>query len=162
MRAVVLADTHIRDNGSTGLSDRAWEELHRADVVLHAGDIVGAEFLTQLRSVAPVHAVLGNNDSSLVGVLPATLELELDGVPVAMLHDSGPRKAREARVHRRFPAARVVVFGHSHILCNDVGVEGQLLFNPGSATQRRRQPHRTIGVLHLEAGAVRSEIVVVD
>jgi putative phosphoesterase len=162
MRAVVLADTHIRDHGSRRLSDHAWEALHSADVVLHAGDIVGAKFLDELRAVAPVHAVLGNNDTSLEGVLPTAIELDLGGVSIGMIHDSGPRRGRELRLRRRFPNARVVIFGHSHIPWNAPGVDDQLLFNPGSATQRRRQPHRTIGVLHLDAGTVRSKLVVVD
>jgi putative phosphoesterase len=162
MKAVVLADTHIRDGGASRLSHRAWEELHTADVVLHAGDIVDHSLLAQLHAIAPVHAVLGNNDIAFAGALPVTIELQLGGVPIAMIHDSGPRRGRELRLHRRFPTARVVIFGHSHIPCDEVGLNGQLLFNPGSATQRRRQPHRTLGVLHLDAAAVRSEIVVVD
>lgn len=78
-----------------------------------------------------------------------------------MIHDSGPARGREKRQHRRFPTAQVVVFGHSHIPWNAPGVDGQLLFNPGSATQRRRQPHRTLGVLHIDAGTVRPELIVV-
>jgi predicted phosphodiesterase len=76
-----------------------------------------------------------------------------------MIHDSGPRKGREARMFRRFPSSGLVVFGHSHIPWDAPGVEGQLLFNPGSATQRRAQPHRTLGVLHVARGTVRTEIV---
>jgi uncharacterized protein len=96
-------------------------------------------------------------------VLPETLELELAGVRVAMLHDSGPARGRERRLHERFPDADVVVFGHSHIPWNAEGVDGQLLFNPGSPTERRRQPHRTVGVLELDAGRVTdARIVVVD
>jgi uncharacterized protein len=162
MRAVVLADTHIRDNCSTRLPGRAWQALHEADVVLHAGDIVGEELLNELRAVTPVHAVLGNNDTLLAGLLPTTIELDLNGVSVAMIHDSGPKRGRELRLRRRFPTARVVIFGHSHIPWNAPGSGDQLLFNPGSATQRRQQPHRTIGVLHLDANDLRSEIVVVD
>ncbi|MCU1375362.1 MAG: Phosphoesterase [Actinomycetia bacterium] len=163
MRVVVLADTHVRDIGSTRLPDRAWAELASADVILHAGDVMEAGLLEQLRQVAPTHAVLGNNDGALTGVLPEALTLELEGVAVAMIHDSGPRTGREGRLHRRFPAAAVVVFGHSHIPWNQVGLEGQLLFNPGSATQRRAQPHRTLGVLDLDKGRVKKhEIVVVE
>jgi len=163
MRAVVLADTHIRDVGALRLPDAAWDLVRDADVVLHAGDVVEAGFLAELRAVVPVHAVLGNNDDALRGALPESLELELDGVRVAMIHDTGARAGREGRVHRRFPDADVVVFGHSHIPWNAEGLDGQLLFNPGSATQRRSQPHRTAGVLELGAGRVRAaEIVVVD
>jgi putative phosphoesterase len=164
MRVVVLADTHVRDGGrGPRLGERAWAEVHAADVILHAGDVVEAGLLAELRAVAPVHAVLGNNDDALARVLPASLVVDLDGVEVAMVHDSGARAGREGRMRRRFPTAAVVVFGHSHIPWNDEGLDGQLLFNPGSATQRRTQPHRTLGVLELRAGRVRRrEIVVVD
>jgi putative phosphoesterase len=162
MRALVLADTHIRDSGSTRLPERVWEEVRGADVVLHAGDVVGASFLDELRATAPLHAVLGNNDTALIGVLTETVELDLEGVQVAMVHDSGPRAGREARMHRRFPSADIVVFGHSHIPWNEVGVAGQLLFNPGSPTQRRGRPYRTFGLLEIDAGTVRAEIVRAD
>jgi putative phosphoesterase len=163
MRVVVLADTHARDAGGCRLGERAWEQVHGADVILHAGDVVEPGLLAELRAVAPVHAVLGNNDDALAGTLPETLVVDLDGVRVAVVHDSGARAGREGRMHRRFPDADVVVFGHSHIPWNQPGIDGQLLFNPGSATQRRAQPHRTLGVLELAAGRLRSaEIVVVD
>jgi putative phosphoesterase len=159
MRIAVLADTHIADGSSVRLPERAWEVVRSADVVLHAGDVTGAALLAELRGVRPTYAVLGNNDGVLRGLLPETLELELDGVSIAMVHDSASRLGRENRLHRRFPNARVVVFGHSHIPWNAAGIDGQLLFNPGSATQRRSQPHRTMGVLHVDAGEVRAEVV---
>ncbi len=151
---VVLADTHMRAGSSRRLPERVRAQLARADVILHAGDVVDAAVLAELAAYAPVHAVLGNNDVSLVGVLPKTVEMELAGVRVAMIHDSGPRRGRPARLHRLFPDADVVVFGHSHIPVNESGVEGQLLFNPGSPTERRRQPQHTIGVLELADGRV--------
>jgi putative phosphoesterase len=162
VKAVVLADTHVHDGATTRLPARAWQELASADLILHAGDVVGPAFLAELGALAPVHAVLGNNDAALAGMLSETLELNLAGVSVAVVHDSGPRPGREGRLHRRFPDADVVVFGHSHIPWNAPGAGGQLLFNPGSATQRRRQPTGTIGVLHLDAGSVRAEIVAVE
>ena len=137
-----------------------WEQLDACDAVLHAGDVVTGDLLAALRKRRPVHAVLGNNDGALVGTLPDRLELDLAGVRVAMVHDSGARAGRERRMRRWFPDADVVVFGHSHIPVDAEGVDGQRLFNPGSAVQRRRQPHRTIGVLELRDGAVaRHEIV---
>jgi uncharacterized protein len=159
VRVMVLADTHIKGSGAGRLPEPAWKLLRSADVILHAGDVVGAEFLDELRALAPVHAVLGNNDGTLVGILPAHLELELDGVRVAMTHDSGARRGREQRMHARFPGAALVVFGHSHIPWDAPGVDGQHLFNPGSATQRRRQPHRTLGVVRIAAGVARTRIV---
>jgi uncharacterized protein len=164
MRVVVIADTHLRRSWPNRRLPRGAErELAAADVILHAGDITEAEHLEALAQHAPVHAVLGNNDPELTGVLPVTLELDLAGVRVAMIHDSGPARGRERRLHDRFPTADVVVFGHSHVPWNAPGVEGQLLFNPGSPTERRQQPHRTVGVLELADGRVTdARIVVVD
>ena len=151
---VVLSDTHIRRGGARRLPDAAYAFLDEADVILHAGDVVVGEVLDELSGFAPVHAVLGNNDAELVGALPETLDLTLDGVRVAMVHDSGPSAGRARRMRRRFPEADVVVFGHSHIPWHDAGVDGQLLFNPGSPTERRSQPHRTLGTLDLDGGRV--------
>jgi uncharacterized protein len=164
VRVVVVADTHLRRSWpNRRLPDAAERELATADVILHAGDITQPEHLEALAAHAPVHAVLGNNDPELVGLLPETLEIELAGVRVAMIHDSGPARGRERRLRERFPDADVVVFGHSHIPWNAPGEDGQLLFNPGSPTERRRQPHRTLGVLDLEAGEVLgARLVVVD
>lgn len=158
---VVLSDTHIRRGGKRQLPEVAYAHLDKADVILHAGDIVVGEVLDALRGFAPVHAVLGNNDAELAGVLPETMSLELDGVRLAMVHDSGPAKGRPGRMRRRFPEADVVVFGHSHIPWDDAGVDGQLLFNPGSPTERRSQPNHTLGTLDLDGGRVVSRIHVV-
>ncbi|MDQ3897632.1 MAG: metallophosphatase family protein [Actinomycetota bacterium] len=156
--AVVLSDTHIRRGGKRRLPDAAYAHLDAADVILHAGDIVVGEVLDELRGFAPVHAVLGNNDAELVGLLPQTQSLMLDGVRIAMIHDSGPSAGRAGRMRRRFPDADVVVFGHSHIPWDDAGVDGQLLFNPGSPTERRSQPHHTLGTLDLDRGQVVSAV----
>ncbi len=155
---VVLSDSHIRRGWKRRLPDTAYAHLEKADVILHAGDIVIGEVLDELRGFAPVHAVLGNNDAELVGLLPETESLELDGVRVAMVHDSGPSAGRAGRMHRRFPWADVVVFGHSHIPWDDAGVDGQLLFNPGSPTERRAQPNHTLGTLDLDGGRVVSSV----
>ena len=162
MRVIVVADTHIRRGSSRTLPDKLYELLDDADVILHAGDVVSGPVLDDLARFAPLHAVLGNNDHELVGVLPERLEVELAGVQVAMVHDSGPAKGRERRMARWFPDADLVVFGHSHIPWDAVGATGQVVFNPGSPTERRRQPHHTAGVIELADGRIRSrEIVVV-
>jgi putative phosphoesterase len=136
------------------LPEDVYRLLDQADAVLHAGDVLDDSLLTTLRSIAPTYAVLGNNDLALQGKLPGIRELQLGGVRLAMIHDSGARAGRAARLHRKFPDAAVVVFGHSHMPCNEFGVEGQLLFNPGSATERRSQPRHTAGLLDLEDGQV--------
>ena len=162
---VVLADTHLRRRSPTGtgiarrLPGAAYAYLDAADVILHAGDVLVADVLDELGGFAPVHAVLGNNDAELEGVLPETRVLTIGGVRVAMIHDSGATPGRAGRMRRRFPDAGVVVFGHSHVPWDDSGVDGQLLFNPGSPTQRRAQPHHTLGTLDIEDGrVVRSRI----
>lgn len=151
---VVLADTHIRRGSTRSLPDAVYTHLEVADLVLHAGDVLVADVLDELSGFAPVHAVLGNNDGELVGVLPETRLLHVEGVRIAMVHDSGPAKGRAARLRRRFPDAGLVVFGHSHIPWDQEGLDGQILFNPGSPTERRSQPHRTLGTLDLDDGRV--------
>ena len=163
MRVVVISDTHVRDAGTRDLPPAAWRELERAEVILHAGDVVEPGLLDRLGELAPVHAVLGNNDHALRVSLPEVWEETLGGVRVGMIHDSGARAGREGRLHRRFPEADLVVFGHSHIPWNAEGAAGQWLLNPGSPTERRAQPNKTLAVVDLAGGAIRSsEIVVVD
>jgi predicted phosphodiesterase len=90
--------------------------------------------------------------------LPETVELDIDGVSAAMIHDSGPKKGRHNRMRRRFPSARVVVFGHSHIpwLTDE---DGLMLLNPGSPTDKRREPDFTFAALWIESGSAEAEIV---
>jgi uncharacterized protein len=152
VRVVVLSDTH---------APRRWRacppavagHLRRADLILHAGDVCTASVLTELAGFAPVTAVVGNNDDPSVAEwgAAATAELDLDGLRVAMVHDSGAAAGRLTRMRRRFPAADLVVFGHSHIPL-DESAPGLRIFNPGSPTDRRRQPHGTLGVLEIDSG----------
>ena len=157
----VLSDTHIRRGGRRRLPDTIYAELDRADLILHAGDVVVGEVLDELGGFAPVHAVLGNNDVELAGLLPEMRVDEVDGVRIGMVHDSGPAAGRAGRMRRKFPDADVVVFGHSHIPWNEVGVDGQVLFNPGSPTERRAQPEHTMGLLVVEDGEVVSRRLLV-
>ncbi len=155
VRVLVLADTHLRrDWPRRQLPRRVRDLAEAADVILHAGDVLEREHLDDLGRYAPVHVVRGNNDRELVDV-PERLEVEVAGVRIGMVHDSGSRQGRAQRLHAMFPRADVVVFGHSHVPWNETGVDGQLLFNPGSPTERRRQPHRSVGILELAGGTVR-------
>src|SRR5687767_840486 len=150
---VVLADTHIRRGSSRRLPAAVYEALQRADLVLHAGDVVTGDLLEELPGFAPTVAVLGNNDGELVGQLPEDRLLTVEGLRIAMVHDSGARKGREARLRRRFPAADLVVFGHSHMPLDTPGLDGQRLFNPGSPTERRTHtPHLGFGRLRIDDG----------
>lgn len=161
-RIVVLADTHVSRGGSRRLPDRAYELLDTADAIWHAGDVVVPELLDELAGFAPVTAVLGNNDHELVGHLPDRVEEVVEGVRLAMVHDSGTTKGRERRMRRWFPDADVVIFGHSHDPLDAEGEEGQRLLNPGSATWRRRAPTHTLAVLTLAGGDVDVELVDLD
>ncbi|HYT37858.1 MAG TPA: metallophosphoesterase family protein, partial [Acidimicrobiia bacterium] len=102
---VVLADTHIRRNSTRRLPPAVYAALERADLVLHAGDVVTGALLEELGGFAPTLAVLGNNDTELAGRLPEQRLLTVEGLKIAMVHDSGARKGREARMRRRFPYA---------------------------------------------------------
>jgi putative phosphoesterase len=167
MTAVVLADTHLHagPDGSLRrwLPEAAEPYLASADLILHAGDLLDEEVLVRLRGYGPVRAVLGNNDRSLVGLLPESVAFNLAGVNVAMIHDSGPSSGRARRMKRRFPDADVVVFGHSQAPCNETGEGGQVLFNPGSPTQRRAQPSHSLGLLVATNGVLtQRQIVLLD
>ncbi|WP_067485479.1 metallophosphoesterase family protein [Actinomadura hibisca] len=160
MRAVVLSDTHAPRRWKSCPPEVA-RHLRDADVILHTGDVCTADVLDELAQYAPVHAVLGNNDGPDVAAwgAPERLELELAGLKVAMVHDSGQAKGRLARMGRWFPDADLVVFGHSHIPWDESG-DGLRILNPGSPTDRRRQPHGTIALLDVADGALaRAEIV---
>ena len=157
MLVVVLADTHI-PRRAKGLPDGLTPYLERADLVLHAGDLLVEDVLYELEAYARVRAVKGNVDRWDVR-LPETLEFEVGGVGIAMVHDSGPKKGRRNRMKKWFPEARVVVFGHSHIPWLE-DEDGLLLLNPGSPTDRRRQPDHTFALLRVEDGEVHAEVLV--
>jgi uncharacterized protein len=151
----VLADTHM-PKGGRALPDRCIELLREADATLHAGDFFATEAFERIRSLSrgPVHAVHGNVDRpDLRRPLPETLEVELDGARVAMIHDAGPSKGRLARMRKRFPDADAVVFGHSHLPLHEEE-DGFQIFNPGSPTERRRAPRHSMGLLRVDAGRV--------
>lgn len=163
MRVVVLSDTHGPRRWKS-CPPRVAAQLRDAEVILHAGDVCVADVLDELSEYAPVHAVLGNNDGADVAAwgAPETRELELAGLRVGMIHDSGPAAGRTRRMHARFPDADLVVFGHSHIPLDETG-DGVRIFNPGSPTDRRRQPHGTVGVLRIEDGTlIKADIIAVD
>ncbi|MBL8774547.1 MAG: metallophosphoesterase family protein [Acidimicrobiales bacterium] len=159
MEILVLTDTHVRADRRRDLPAEVWDAADRAHLILHAGDVVAASLLDDLAARAPLRAVLGNNDDGLEARLPEQDEVEVEGVRIALVHDSGPTKGRAARLHRRFPDADVVVFGHSHQPLDEEGVDGQRLFNPGSCTERRRAPHRTYGLLHVDDGRITDHLI---
>jgi putative phosphoesterase len=160
VKVAVVSDTHSPRRWK-GMPPAVADQLAGADVILHAGDVCTADVLETLSQLAPVHAVLGNNDLPEVADwgAPETLDLTLDGLRVAMIHDSGPASGRAGRMRRRFAEADLVVFGHSHIPM-DLTEAGLRIFNPGSPTDRRRQPHGTVGLLEIEGGELVSARIV--
>ncbi|HEV7770534.1 MAG TPA: metallophosphoesterase family protein [Solirubrobacterales bacterium] len=146
----VLADTHM-PRGVRRLPQRCVELIGEADAVIHAGDFFGVPALEELESLCPVvHAIHGNVDEpALRHSLPSTLEVELGGQIVSVVHDAGPAKGRLAGLRRRFPQAAAVVFGHSHLPLHEKG-NGFQIFNPGSPTERRRAPRPSMGLLICE------------
>jgi uncharacterized protein len=146
--------------GARRLPDACVERLRAADLILHAGDLVSAAFLAELEALgAPVAAVHGNMDEpELRRVLPAERVVEAACARIGMVHDAGPRAGRESRLIARFPGCAAVVYGHTHVpQAEQVG--GVWVLNPGSPTERRSAPARSMLVLRVEAAVVEPRLV---
>jgi putative phosphoesterase len=141
---VLLADTHIPKR-ARDLPPEAWAAVDLADLVIHAGDWVDVETLDALEARARrLVGVYGNNDGpELRARLPEVARVEAGGVRIAVVHETGAAAGREVRMQAAFPDADVLVFGHSHIPWDTVTATGLRLLNPGSPTDRRRQPVAT-------------------
>ena len=163
MRLAIISDTHM-PKGRRALPAACLERLAAADAILHAGDFIAPSVYDELLAIGPpVHAVHGNVDApELRGRLPESLEIDLGGVRVAMVHDSGPAAGRMMRMRTRFPRARLVVFGHSHLPLREEGSDGLVLLNPGSPTERRRAPSYTMAQAELAGGAVACRLLALD
>jgi putative phosphoesterase len=156
----IVSDTHL-PRGSRRLPAACVERLLAADLILHAGDLSTVAVLRELEALGPpVAAVHGNVDeAALVELLPAQRLVEADGARIALIHDAGPAKGRLARLRRRFPDADAVVFGHSHIPLHERAPDGFQIFNPGSPTDRRRQPRHTMGRARTGPGGLTFELI---
>jgi len=139
-----MSDTHLPKRAKV-LPNPLLAELPRADVVLHAGDWVDTATLDLLERLSGrLVGVYGNNDGpGLRARLPEVAYAELGGLRWGVVHETGPAQGREARCAARFPDLDVLVFGHSHIPWDTTAPSGLRLLNPGSPTDRRRQPHCT-------------------
>ncbi|HET7529650.1 MAG TPA: YfcE family phosphodiesterase [Mycobacteriales bacterium] len=155
MRLLLLADTHV-PRRARALPDQVWDEVAAADVVVHAGDWVDVGLLEELDGRARrLVGVYGNNDGPPMRArLPEVATADLDGVQLAVVHETGGRQGRERRCAERFPDADVVVFGHSHIPWDTVADNGLRLLNPGSPTDRRRQPVATYMTARIDGGVL--------
>jgi putative phosphoesterase len=141
MRLVVMADTHVPKR-ARDLPEQLWHAVDEADVVVHAGDWVDVALLDRLEQRSRrLVAVWGNNDGpELRARLPEVAYADVGGVRLAVVHETGGRAGRERRSAARFPDCDVLVFGHSHIPWDTTAESGLRLLNPGSPTDRRRQP----------------------
>jgi putative phosphoesterase len=153
----VIADTHL-PKGKRRLPDQCVERIAAAEALIHAGDFSTVSVLEELEALCPVVlGVYGNVDEpELRRRLPESLEIEVGGRRVAVIHDTGPKQGRLGRMRARFPAADAVVFGHSHLPLHEEE-DGFQIFNPGSPTERRRAPRASIGLLHAEPTGLRFE-----
>jgi putative phosphoesterase len=153
MRLLLISDTHLPVRAKK-LPAPVWEAVDGADVVVHAGDWVSVALLDELEARAKLLiGCWGNNDGpELRARLPEVARVTLDGMSVAVVHETGPAKGREARCEAAYPGVDLLVFGHSHIPWDTTGPRGLRLLNPGSPTDRRRQPYCTYQTATITGG----------
>ena len=153
---VFISDTHV-PNRARDLPHSLWEAIESADVVVHAGDWVDVALLDRIeRRSRRLVGVYGNNDHGrLRERLPEVARVELEGLRFAVVHETGSAQGRERRCAERFPDVDVLVFGHSHIPWDTVASSGLRLLNPGSPTDRRRQPNGTYLTATVDDGRLR-------
>ncbi|HLI57323.1 MAG TPA: metallophosphoesterase family protein [Actinomycetota bacterium] len=148
VRIGVISDTHIPSRAE-GIPPAVFDAFAGVQLILHAGDVSVRAALTELARIAPVRAVAGNvDDADLTASLPDVLRFNAGGVEIGMIHNSGPTEGRAARMRRRFPGCRVVVFGHSHQPVAE-DRDGVLLLNPGSACDPRRAKVPSVAILEV-------------
>jgi uncharacterized protein len=162
VKLAVISDTHL-PRGARQIPRACLEAMRASDLILHAGDFTYPEVLRELEQLGPpVAAVHGNVDTEeLRRQLPEARLVEAQGAKVAIVHDAGPARGRLERMRARFPDADAVVFGHSHIPLHEEH-NGFQIFNPGSPTDRRRQPKHTMGIAEVDTGRIRFELVTLD
>jgi putative phosphoesterase len=161
MLIAVISDTHM-PRGARRLPDACVERIAAADLLLHAGDFSTVDVLRELETIGPpVAAVHGNVDTAeLRRLLPKERVVEADGARIAMVHDAGPSRGRLERMRRRFgDLADVVVFGHSHLPLHEQAPDGFQILNPGSPTERRRAPTHTMGLISVDDGLARCDLI---
>ena len=159
MLLALISDTHL-PGGSRRLPDDCRRRLAAADMILHAGDVVSASTLAEIELIGPpVVAVHGNqDDAELCRQLPLERTVEVAGRRIGIVHDAGPAAGRLKRMRGRFPDADAVVFGHSHLPLHEQD-DGFQIFNPGSPTDRRRQPRHTMGRARTGPGGLTFELI---
>jgi uncharacterized protein len=156
MHLLIMADTHVPKR-ARDLPAEVWGVLESADMVLHAGDWVDQRLLDECEARARrLVGVWGNNDhGALRERLPEVARIRIEGLRFGVVHETGPAKGREERCSAQFTGLDVLVFGHSHIPWDTTTATGLRLLNPGSPTDRRRQPYCTYMTATAEDGDLR-------
>ena len=139
-----MADTHVPKRARV-LPTEVWSAVDDADLVVHAGDWVDVRLLDELEARSRrLVACYGNNDHGVLRErLPEVARVEVDGLRLGVVHETGQSAGREARMSAAYADLDVLVFGHSHIPWDTTTATGLRLLNPGSPTDRRRQPNCT-------------------
>jgi putative phosphoesterase len=160
VRLLLIADTHVPRRART-LPPEVWQQVDDADLVVHAGDWTCVELLDELQDRArDLLACWGNNDGAdLRARLPEIARAEVDGVRLAVVHETGAATGRERRTDAAHPGVDVLVFGHSHIPWDTTTPAGMRLLNPGSPTDRRRQPFCTTMTAGLSGGQLHDVVL---
>lgn len=154
----VISDTHL-PRGGRRLARGCVDLLTRADLIVHAGDVTAASVLRELGELGPVEAVYGNMDEpDLRAALPERRVVEVAGARIGVVHDPGPTAGRHGRLVEWFPGCDAIVYGHTHL--PELARAGSTwILNPGSPTERRRAPHRSLIVLEVDGAGVRPRLV---
>jgi putative phosphoesterase len=156
VRLLLIADTHVPQR-ALDLPAEVWDAVDAADVVVHAGDWVTLDLVDKLEARCDLMGVWGNNDHGVEfrKRLPEVSRREIEGVRLAVIHETGDKRHRDKYVDQRFgDTADLLVFGHSHVPWDSVSPGGLRMLNPGSCVDRRMQPHRTYMTLELRDGCV--------
>jgi len=161
MRVLLISDSHIPQR-ARDLPAAVWDAAHRADAILHAGDLTDLWVYHALRRFAPTYAVQGNVDPpETASALPGRRLVTLGGLAIGLTHGHlGRGRTTPERALSVFAAdpVRVVVFGHSHEPLVERR-DGVLLVNPGSVTDRRRAPHCSFAWLTIRDREPQVELV---
>ena len=162
MVVAVISDTHL-PKGDRGIPERCVERMRESDLIIHAGDFSTADVVRELRALGPpLVGVHGNVDTEEVRrMLPETVVVHAGDAKIGVVHNAGPSYGRLERLRSRFPDADAVVFGHSHTPLHEER-DGFQIFNPGSPTERRREPRHTMGLARVEDGNIAFERLDLD
>ncbi len=153
MKVLVLSDTHIPQRASF-LPNEFYERVDEVDLIIHAGDFTTLPVLRELESFKPTIGVCGNmDDADIWSLLPELRVERLEDLRVGVYHGVGSPLGLEKRVREKFKNEGIdvdlIIFGHSHRWFYGE-VDGVMLLNPGSATDRVFTAKRSFAILTIE------------